>query len=264
MFHWVIQPRSGHCPLPTPALSRGTRLVTTSSLPKKRCFGGRGCRKSWLNSYYSFPSDRWAPIFPVGTDPRDSITWISRCLSQMPGGLCPSTVSPAGRTDPLCFLSGGALLPLHPHPGRVPFSYLFRGPESALVKTPGLPLFTPTSQYLLEGFFLKRCFLSCFTLKLLQRRVLTQAAARQMWDKFCGGNRVLSCGKRAGGGSVLRTRFPRWHSWLSRKDGHFRVTIATAFWISEEELPVRSFWQFFLFFLKSGKSGSFTKIHICS
>lgn len=36
-----------------------------------------------------------------------------------------------------------------------------------------------------EGFFLKRYFLSCFTLKPLQRRVLTQAAAMEMSDKFC-------------------------------------------------------------------------------
>lgn len=206
MFHWMIQPRSGHSPLPTPALSQGTRLVTTSSLPKKRCFGGRGCGKSWLNSYYSFPSDRWAPFFPVGTDPRDSITWISLCLSRMPGGLCPSTASPAGRTDPLCVLSGGALLPLHPHPGRVPFSYLLRGPESALVKTPGLPLFTPTSQYLLEGFFLKRCFK--VPLKLLQRKVLTQAAIRQMWDKFCVGESSSELWEASGRGQHAEDTVP--------------------------------------------------------
>lgn len=36
-----------------------------------------------------------------------------------------------------------------------------------------------------EGFFLKRYFLSCFTLKPLQRRVLTQAAPMEMEDKFC-------------------------------------------------------------------------------
>ena len=83
-----------------------------------------------------------------------------------------------------------------PTPGPVYFSYLFKGPESALEKIPGLLHSTLTSQNLLEGFFLKRCFLSCLTLKLLQRRIVTRAAAAQMSTEFCFGNQVQSGRRR--------------------------------------------------------------------
>ena len=69
---------------------------------------------------------------------------------------------------------------------QVYLSYLWQRQESALGKIPvGLHFTLSHHSTPSEGFFLKRCFLSCFTLKPLQRWVLTQAAAMEISDKFC-------------------------------------------------------------------------------
>lgn len=87
---------------------------------------------------------------------------------------------------PLFLISWHSPHPHTPAPLPVYSSYLLKGQKSALAKIPvDLHFILSHHRTPLEGFCWKRGFLSCFTLKCLQRRVLTQAAAMEMSDKFC-------------------------------------------------------------------------------
>lgn len=132
---------------------------------------------------------------------RDSIISFFHCLFWTPSGLpewigdlsgCPAHQQ-VPRNDPfqaeptpsvsyLVVLSSAG----SPTSWQDYLSYLLKGQESAPAKIPvDLHFPLPDHRTLSEGFFWKRCFLSCFTLKSLQRRVMTQAAAMEKSGKFC-------------------------------------------------------------------------------
>lgn len=158
-----------------------------------------------------------------------------------------------GEQTPLSFLSGGTLHPPHPTAGEFP-SLIYSEHQKLLPRRHqgSCSCLTHHRTGWKDSFWKGASYLV-----LLWNSVKGEFGPKlqpgRYEIKFCVWNWVLSCGRPAGGGGVRRTGFKP----PLTGDGHLPVTFGSAFWIFEEELLVRSFWQFLFFFLKTG---SFTKI----
>lgn len=93
MFHEAVQPSSGHSVLPSALiLSPGHVGVSppAACFPRKRCSGGRGCRKIWVTvtvncrpEDFFVLSESWATLSPVPKLPAGRGSQISETLTRV-------------------------------------------------------------------------------------------------------------------------------------------------------------------------------------